>query len=314
MWDTPAAEREFKKAIALNPGSAEVLFQYGYFLKAMGQFEDALREFEKGRVLNPLSIFAYSQAMHLCLLLGQYDQAMGYYNKAVEINPDAVQILKRYLGIFHAMQGNYEQAIEFIKEVGHEAYLGHLYAMNGEREKAGKILNELIERNIEPFLLSYTYVGLGDYNKAFECIEKSRKNRFVAVLFIKSDFQLYPLRSDPRYEPLVKRIFYESKRESFGERKAVTIDPAIYDEYVGTYVQASRNTFTISSEKRRLFIKEKNEPIFELFPESETRFFIKESEYPFSFIKNDRGRVNRLLILSIDGEKTIYSYQKIEDE
>ena len=312
LWDIPAAERGYKRAIELNPGSAEAHFYYGYFLMAMGQFEEALRENEQARELNPLFIPAYSRAMHLCSLLGRYEQAMEYYHKGIKINPDSRKSLRNMLGRYHAMQGNYDEAIKIFTEIGHKAFLGHCYAMNGEREKAKKILNDLTESNAEPILSAFIHAGLGDYDKTFECFEKSLKSRVIPVIFIKSDFQFDPIRSDPRYKPLIKRIFYESKRKPPLERKAVSIDPGIYDEYAGIYVRDSAGTLTVIKENGRLFGQLTNTPIFEMFPESGTMFFSKMFEYPFLFVRNDIGRITDVKILSPESGKTFYIYKKIK--
>ena len=132
------------------------------------------------------------------------------YNKAAEIDPNYYYI-NLHLGRLYRKQGNYKEAIEVFKEIGDNLALGYTYAVSGERDKAVEILNEFLEQSKKgrkPFAtIAIRYGVLGENDKAFEWLEKAYEERqSFPLLWIKTDYEWDPLRSDPRFTALLKKM------------------------------------------------------------------------------------------------------------
>ena len=135
----------------------------------------------------------------------------------MEMDPNFVLAHYRLAGVYE-QKGMYDEAISEFKEASKLsggklpgiAGLAHAYALAGKREEAQKYLDELLkqskERWVSPALIGLVYTALGDKDKAFAWLEESNKAHDLSIVRLKSDFRFAPLRSDPRYHDLVRRI------------------------------------------------------------------------------------------------------------
>ena len=215
--DWLSAEREYKRAIELNPDSTTTYEVYSYLLCALARPDEGVEQARRGLEANPLSgpmandlALAYYQAR-------RYDEAIKQYQKALEMEPTRADDLLG-LGTVYEQQGKYEEAIneyqEAIKSVGRTtpilAQLGHAYAMSGKRNEALSIVDELSELSRHSFRGSYDsailYTGLGEQDKAFEQLNKAFAERSGWIIYLRVEPQFDSLRTDPRYKSLLQRL------------------------------------------------------------------------------------------------------------
>jgi len=208
-WDWPAAERAIKRAIELNPGSVDVHIAYAFYLWVMGRCDEALEKVKRALELDPVHIITYNTAMALNIRMDRYDEAMVNFQKGIEIDPDFWP-LHLHLGRLYRKQGNYTKAIGIFKERNDKFPLGYTFAVSGERDKAVEILHELLERSKKENGLSdniaMLYGVLGENDRAFEWLEKVYEARQNILLWIKTDYEWDPIRSDPRFTALLRKM------------------------------------------------------------------------------------------------------------
>ena len=217
-WDWPAAERELKNALGLNPNSRDAHWAYAAHLDAMGRFAEAIVEIKRVQELDPLSLEVNAAVGMPFYFARQYDQAIEQFKKTIEMDPNFVPSHIR-LGMAYAQKGMYEEAIAELSEAraldnapqrwGRFAALAYVYALSGNTYEARKMLAELKdlakERYIPPGNFALIYTGLGEKDLAFACLEKAYETNFVYP-FIKVDPMFDSLRSDPRFTDLLRRM------------------------------------------------------------------------------------------------------------
>jgi len=210
-WDWAGAEKEFQRAIALNPNYALAHQRYGRVLLAMGR-QNWAAEVKRAYELDPLSMVIGDEVY---VVSGQYDLAMEIQRKRQELDPDCC-----YLGVGHlyTLKGMYPEAIaQFQKAVdlsggapGALSALGYTYGLSGKRAKALKILQQLTllsrRRYVRPYDIARVYVGLGEKDRAFDWLEKAVANRSIALPELRYQKELDSIRSDPVYSELIRRI------------------------------------------------------------------------------------------------------------
>ncbi len=209
-WDWPAAERAIKRAIELNPGSVDVHNAYAFYLWVMGRCDEALDEVKRAMELDPVYIETYNTAMALNIRLDRYDEAMVNFQKGIEIDPNGL-FLQNHLGRLYRKQGNYTKAIEVFKERNNKFALGYTFAVSGDRDKAVEILHEYLERSKKENGLSDSiamlYGVLGENDRAFEWLDQAYEaHQNFPLLWIKTDYEWDPIRPDPRFKALLKKM------------------------------------------------------------------------------------------------------------
>jgi serine/threonine protein kinase/tetratricopeptide (TPR) repeat protein len=211
------AEKEFKRAFELNPSLAMIHHLYAHFLMAMDRTEESMSEIRLADVLDPFS-WDRSQCFGWhCLFTKGYDEAIMMAREGVRMDPKNAWA--------HVILGwSYEQK-SMIKEATVEfqdalsawkdnslplAGLGHVYGISGRTKEAREILEKLLEMSKQRYVPAYdiavAYMGLGETPQAFEWLSKAYEERSGFLVYIKCDRRFDGLRSDPRYEALLKRI------------------------------------------------------------------------------------------------------------
>jgi serine/threonine protein kinase/tetratricopeptide (TPR) repeat protein len=220
-WDFVGAEKEFKLAIELNPGYATAHHFYAVLLSSLGRYEEAMKEIRIAQNLDPLSP-RISANVGLCLYHERrYDQAVEELNKALEVDPSHFATYV-FLGWAYEAKGKYEEAVKsflrYIELIGRskdrDSYIAGCYALMGKREEAQKILNNIIEFSKGNYVSSVTiasvFSALGEKEQAFAWLEKAFRERDPWLLmFLKTLHRFDPLRSDPRYSALLRKIGLE---------------------------------------------------------------------------------------------------------
>jgi TolB-like protein/Flp pilus assembly protein TadD len=215
-WDWSGAEAEFKRAIALNPNYATAHQWYGQFLRLMGREKEAIAEEEKSLNLDPLSLIINVEAGLPYFYLDRYDEALQHYRKALEMEPNFA-LAHHDIGWVLEAQGKYPEAIEEFEravQISDVAALwsalGHAYGMAGRKQDAIRVLRRLEELSkkhyVAPTYESTVYLGLGEYDRAMDLLEKSYDERCWGMLWFRIGHNLKPLRGTPRFEKLLQKM------------------------------------------------------------------------------------------------------------
>ena len=216
-WNWPEAKKELKQAQTLNPNDGDAHLLYGDYLDAMGRFDEAKSETARAKDIDPLSVMFNTNSGIAFYYARQYDEAIDRLNNTIDLEPRFVNAYV-YLGQAYEQKGAYDKAIEtFEKGISNSerhplliSSLGHTYALAGEQDKAKKALAELIEISkqhyVSPYLMAVVYAGLGDKEQTLTWLEKGYKDRSFLMIWLKVEPQFDPLRGDPRFNDLLKRI------------------------------------------------------------------------------------------------------------
>jgi TolB-like protein/Tfp pilus assembly protein PilF len=218
--DWPRAEKEFRRALELNPSNANAHRGLAQYFVSNARFDDALAEIERARELDPVSLSINSDQGWFLHFARKPDEAIAQLRRALELDPN--------FAVAHVMLGNaYELKHEFDRAIveyqralalsgnltGRIAYLGHAYALTGRKNDAQQILKRLKELSrrgyVSPYHTALIYVGLGETDEAFAWLEKAYNDHYWMMAFLKVDPRLDPLRSDLRFQDLLRRVGLE---------------------------------------------------------------------------------------------------------
>lgn len=216
-WDLPGGERELQRALQLNSGDAETYRQYGLSLLYMGRLNEAMAMTKRAQELDPLSPAVAVEVARNYYFARRYDQAIEQARKAIELDPTFVQA-HRLLGYAYEAEGKFPEAIAEFKlavklSPGNLSYLGILgrgYAVAGNRREARRTIAKLKElsktRYVEPLQFALIYAALGEKDQAFAWLEKAFEERNGNLIALSVAPWFDPLRSDPRFADLVRRV------------------------------------------------------------------------------------------------------------
>jgi TolB-like protein/Flp pilus assembly protein TadD len=215
-FDWIAAEKEFRRAIELNPNLAEAHDGYASYLTGMNRPGEAIREIERAENLDPRSPVILADAGWVFYCARDYPRAERESRRALEIDPgNWVAIVT--LGVALEKQGKVEDAIATLETARRSddsptilEMLGGAYAAGGKTGKAGEILASLQQRAARryvcPYEIATVHAGLGDRDAAFRTLEQAVDEKADCIPWIQADPKIDPLRADPRYAPLLRRI------------------------------------------------------------------------------------------------------------
>ncbi|HEX8138834.1 MAG TPA: protein kinase [Pyrinomonadaceae bacterium] len=215
-WQWAEAESAYRRAIEYNPGYASAHHWYGWYMALMGRLDQAIAEITQAYELDPGSLEINTDLGLSFFLARQYDQAIEQFRKSLEMDQNFTTG-HFFLGWAYEQKGEAETAIgEFQKVLELEdapfilAALGHVYAASGRREEAERVLDALRERqkqsHVSPYDFTIIYTALGERERAFECLEQAFENRSEALVWLKVDPRLDPIRTDPRFIHIQRRV------------------------------------------------------------------------------------------------------------
>jgi len=215
--DWSEAEKEFKRALELNPSLAMIHHLYAHHLMAVGRTEESMAEVKLATELDP---FAWDHSLcsgwH-CLFSSDHDDAIEIALQSVKEDPKDAWA-RVILGWAYEQKSMVKEAIAEFQSALSEwkdssiplAGLGHAYGISGQRTAAQEILGKLLERSKRTYVPAYdiavVYVGLGDINQAFDWLAKALEERSGFLVYVKCDRRFDVLRSDPRFGALLERI------------------------------------------------------------------------------------------------------------
>jgi TolB-like protein/DNA-binding winged helix-turn-helix (wHTH) protein/Tfp pilus assembly protein PilF len=215
-WDWQTAEKEYQRAIALNPNYATAHHWYAEHLAWMGRFDEALQESERARQLDPLSLIIASDNGAILYYSRQYDRAIGRFRGVREMNPDFSRA--GMIRLAYAQIGMFAEALADMKKdrrlYGDAPWvwweLAYIYGRTGQPAQARQAMAKLEEWNrrrpVDPALFALAYIGMGNKDEAFVWLEKASAQHSIVLITLKVDPVYDPLRSDPRFQDLLRRV------------------------------------------------------------------------------------------------------------
>jgi tetratricopeptide (TPR) repeat protein len=215
--DWTGAEREFRRAISLNPNYANGHHWYAEFLSLVGRHSQAIAESQRARELDPLSNIITTWISSRYFFAGKYDKAIEEGRNAVEMDANFGPA-RLVLGQAYEQKGMLKEAIaEFegaCNPAGcgsmYEASLAHAFGLAGRRTEASKVLEDLRKMAERGFVSSYdlaiAHIGLGDRDKTFELLRAAVHERSPRVAFIGVEPRFNGIRADPRFGELLRSI------------------------------------------------------------------------------------------------------------
>ena len=215
-WDFNGAEKEFQRAVALNPSSERTQNAYASFLNAMGRPSEAVAHVRVLLQINPVSLWAIDNLSAQLYWARRYDEAVEQARKSVEMDPNRVAG-HLWLGLaleqkhdFPESIARLEKAVELSHDKSGMAFVAHARALSGDTAGARKILGDLEQRSnreyVSPWWMAMVYPDLGDKEKAFFWLDKAYRGREHDLVFSKVWPMFDSLRMDPRYKDLMRRV------------------------------------------------------------------------------------------------------------
>jgi TolB-like protein len=214
-WKWDEAEREFKRAIEINPDYAPAHYWYSNLLAITGRPEDSIAESEVAKRLDPTSPSTSLNRCRAYFLARRHDEAAGCFQEMLDADPNNDRA-KYILGLVYQQKGMFAEAIKIHRELAERnlnlaaSALGWSYGRTGRRAEALKILEELNALKSKEYVSaiesSIIYAGLGDKDNAFALLDKAYEERFISLPYLPIEPLFDGLRDDPRYLNLLHRL------------------------------------------------------------------------------------------------------------
>jgi len=214
-WDLESAGKEFQRAIELNPGYATAHHWYAWHLSLLGRYDEAIEEMRKAKSLDPLSLIINADLAELLVIAHFYDESIIQSRKTIEMDPNFALAHNQLAQAYLQKHMNGEAIAELQKAVELStgcptciANLARAYAASGRTSEVGKLLSDLKSHSNGGYSdaaeVSMVYAALGDKDQAMHWLELGYEQRFNPGVLLRPGFD--PLRSDPRFQDLVRRI------------------------------------------------------------------------------------------------------------
>ncbi len=215
-WDWPGAEKEFERALELNPNSPRAHVAYGEYLRAMNRWDEAVNEYQKAQEADPLSADAYLGLAETFVELRRYDPAIRYYQKAFELEPNhalAHFLLKSVYerkGMYKEALAEWQKALDLYGRKDISSALSRGYARSGYKgvrlEWLKALKAEHMRGESSAHLIADAYHDLGDKNRALEWLQKSVQERDEASAFLNTSPYWDDYRADPRFQAILQQV------------------------------------------------------------------------------------------------------------
>jgi serine/threonine-protein kinase len=218
-WDWQAAEKQYLRALDLEPKSAEAHFAYAHLLSNSGRHEKAIDEIKLSRELDPLSLVTNALEGQILFFAQHNDEALDRLQKTIDLEPN-FWLSHLFISRVYSEKGMHAEAVAEAKRAGElsgnsqsDAYRAYALAKWGKLSEARAVLDELLklstERYVPPYNIALAYNGLGEREKALDYLEKGFGEKDVRMVFLKIEPLWNNLRSEPRFLDLLKRMRIE---------------------------------------------------------------------------------------------------------
>jgi len=212
-WDWTGAQKEFQRALELDPGYVIGLYQYAFYLSVMGKHDEAIPVAQKALELDPLSPIVLYRAGRVEFQARHYDQAIALFRRILELNPN--DPLGLYgLGLVYEAQGKFDTSLLCLKKQNLQQGfdVAAVYAAAGNPAEARRRLDESTlhikeeKSYLRPGWVAEVYVSLRDKDEAMRWLERGYKERDIWLALLKVWPRFDPMRSDPRFQDLLRRM------------------------------------------------------------------------------------------------------------
>ncbi|MFY9583658.1 MAG: protein kinase [Candidatus Acidiferrales bacterium] len=215
-WDFVGAEKEYKRAIELNPNYSLAHLWYSLFLDEMSRLDEAMMEIKKAREVDPLSLPINRNIGIYLFHSRRYEEAIAQYRSVIEMDPNFATAHEGLANVY-AQTGRYQEAMlewqkaETLRGEKELAAVWGKYAASDDYRGALRTVVELLEERakrkyVDPNSIALCYVRLGDKNRAFQWLEKAFQEHSGSLPNLNSGPVYDPIRSDPRFADLLRRI------------------------------------------------------------------------------------------------------------
>ncbi len=219
-WDWKRAESEFKHAIDLNPNYSIALSYYAHYLALMNRSREAETMLQRAEELDPQSAAICADAALVSYFSHRYDEAIRLCMKALKMDPGFIAVYVPLSGAY-LQKGLFQEAMANLEKASFysgfhpimTAAIAYVNAVSGKKDEAGKTLRQLknfsAHQYVSTYWISIVYVGLQEYDQAFTYLEKAYHEHDGSLVFLKVEPLFDPLRNDPRFIELLKKIGFE---------------------------------------------------------------------------------------------------------
>jgi tetratricopeptide (TPR) repeat protein len=219
-WDWEAAENQFKRALELDPNSADAHAGYATLLSYTGRHAEAIDEIKRARELDPLNLRTSAIEGITLINAGRVDEGLERLQKALELEPN-YWFAQQYAARAYIEKGMFSEAIAEARKAKEfagvptrpTAYLGYALAKSGRRAEARAEVEELLKLSqqhyVSPYSIAVIYSGLGERDETLAWLERGYQQRDPRMVFLKTDAMWNDLRGDPRFQDLMRRIHFE---------------------------------------------------------------------------------------------------------
>ena len=216
-WNWTEAERELRRAVELDAKNVGAHALFGNYFQSLGRFEEAVAERKLTEKFDPVSAPIIGEAGYPLYYARRYDEAIGYYQRALKLDPN-YRMGHLVIGQAYVQKRMYEEAIAELRkslplsggDVRPLADLGYVLARAGKRDEAQEVLDGLQrlsqQKYVSAYFIALIYVGLGEKDQAFQWLERAYEERNAHMISLKVEPVFDPLRSDPRFANLVRRV------------------------------------------------------------------------------------------------------------
>jgi eukaryotic-like serine/threonine-protein kinase len=214
-WDFGAAAHHYRRAIELNPSNADTRLFYAEYLRYHGRFDEALAEAREAEALDPLSPKHRLEQGITLYLARRYDEAADQYHRLLNAHPDFV-LAHFKLALVHVQKRQYDEALAALDRLGPEprwhatTLRSYIYGLTGRADEARQGLEALEDLSLLPrggaWHFAIVYAGLGEHERAIDLLEEAFRERAWEVRLLPVEPLFDPLRGNPRFTALVKKL------------------------------------------------------------------------------------------------------------
>ena len=218
-WDWPAAERNLLRGIALSPSSSISEMKYAVYLDAVGRPEEAVAHERRALDLDPMSFFMTRRLGVTLFLARHYPQALDKLHEAAEMEPDQVDSFDNWISADLEMQGKQAEAVQddlaalhFVRPAVDTKALAGVYSRQGWKafwRARVDAVRPYASEQCESYDMAMSEVRIGDLNRAFSLFNQAVDQRCFALVYLKTDPRLDPIRKDARFGALLRRVNLE---------------------------------------------------------------------------------------------------------
>ena len=219
-WDWQGAEKEYKRALELDPNNAETHQAYAHLLSNLGRHAEALAEIKRAKEIDPLNLRTNALEGQFLLHAGKTDEAIESLQKAIDLEP-SFWMSHLFAASAYTEKGLFEKAVSEGSEAKKFsptqnwsiAFGGYALAKSGKTDESNAVLDELLKLSkttyVPPYHFALIYNGLGETGKALDYLEKAFAEKDVHLVFLKVEPKWNDLRGEPRFIELMKKMNFE---------------------------------------------------------------------------------------------------------